>query len=111
MKTMVNTTKPKTRTQKKKKYQTDPPAEKWFNIVAFKTAMNAHGGTLCNTTILTWRIQTVMVLWAPTGEVVYRSSLSVHASSQLGSINSRPVPLGNHPHAQPGTVVQDTRFL
>lgn len=104
-------TKPKTRTQKKKRYQTDLPAEKWFNIVAFKTAMIAHGGTLFNTIILTWRIQCDSVLWAPTGEVVYRSSLSVHASYQLGSINSGPVPLGNQPHAQPGTVVQDTRFL
>lgn len=64
-----------------------------------------------NTAIRTWTIQTVLVLWALTGEVVSRSSLSVHASFQPGSINSGPAPLGHSPHAEPGKVVQDTRFL
>lgn len=64
-----------------------------------------------NTAIRTWTTQTVLVLWVLTGEVVSRSSLSVHASFQLGSINSGPAPLGHRPHAQPGKGVQDTRFL
>lgn len=67
--------------------------------------------TVFNAAILTWRIRTAMVLWAPTGGVVSRSSLGVHASSLLGSINSGPVPTGNRPHAEPGTAAQDTRFL
>lgn len=64
-----------------------------------------------DTAIRTWMIQTVLVLWALTGEVVSRSSLSAHASFQLGSTNSGPAPLEHHPHAEPGKVVQDTRFL
>lgn len=64
-----------------------------------------------NTAILTWRIRTVMELWAPTGGVASRSSPLVHASSLLGSTNSGPVLTGNRPHAEPGTAAQDTRFL